>query len=88
MLRIESSVTFRSSDQGFVKMMIDYLLLTLLLGDEMRLASAHATWRMRLAASVRAKLSTCVDVLSLVRHLHVVERLLAIVLRQSSVDFG
>ena len=40
MLRVETSVAFRSSDQGFVKkMIIDYLLLTLLFGNEGRFAS-------------------------------------------------
>ena len=67
---------------------INDLLLTLLFGDEMRLSlSAHSTWWVGLATSVRAELTSSVEVLSLVRHLKVVERLLAAVFSwESSVD--
>lgn len=63
-------------------------VLTLLFGDEMRLSlSAHSTWWVGLATSVRAELTSSVEVLSLVRHLKVVERLLAAVFSwESSVD--
>ena len=53
---------FRTDIQ--VAKLINYLLLTLLLGDEMRLASAHTAWWVRLAAPVGAELTSSVDVLS------------------------